>query len=243
MAETFITILTAHLLGDFVLQSGWMIQRKRNFGILLLHVCLVTLLTGLLLGNFQPPVLLAVLATHLVMDSIKTYLMRDTLASFLIDQLFHLAVIACLAKLFPALVAEGWWPTLLEGDSINWYFAGLSLISGIVVIVPAGGIVIGRAVGRFLTQIPEGQIKGLDEGGRYIGWLERALVMLLLLINQPGGIGFLIAAKSILRFSEIKDSDERKIAEYIIIGTFLSFGWALLFSVLTQKAIGLWLVL
>jgi hypothetical protein len=65
--------------------------------------------------------------------------------------------------------------------------------------------------------------------------------MLFLLINQPTGIGFLIAAKSILRFGEIKNAGERKVAEYIIIGTFLSFGWALLISVLTQHAIQHWL--
>jgi len=65
--------------------------------------------------------------------------------------------------------------------------------------------------------------------------------MLLLLINQPNGIGFLLAAKSVLRFGEIKDSSQRKMAEYIIIGTFLSFGWALLISVLTQKALKYWI--
>jgi hypothetical protein len=58
--------------------------------------------------------------------------------------------------------------------------------------------------------------------------------MLLLLIGQPNGIGLLMAAKSVLRFGEIKDPNQRKVAEYIIIGTFLSFGWALLISVLTQ---------
>ena len=67
--------------------------------------------------------------------------------------------------------------------------------------------------------------------------------MLFLLINQPTGIGFLIAAKSILRFGEIKNASERRVAEYIIIGTFLSFGCALLISVLTQHAIQHWLPL
>jgi hypothetical protein len=83
-------------------------------------------------------------------------------------------------------------------------------------------------------------LEGLRKGGRYIGWLERSLVMLLLLINLPNGIGFLFAAKSILRFGEIKDSHQRKTAEYIIIGTFLSFGWALGVSYLTQQAVKLW---
>jgi len=64
--------------------------------------------------------------------------------------------------------------------------------------------------------------------------------MLLLLMDQPNGIGFLIAAKSILRFGEIKDASQRKVAEYIIIGTFVSFAWALLISTLTQKALRYW---
>jgi hypothetical protein len=61
--------------------------------------------------------------------------------------------------------------------------------------------------------------------------------MLLVLTDQPNAIAFLIAAKSIVRFGEIKDASQRKVAEYIIIGTVLSFGWALLISMLTQKAI------
>jgi hypothetical protein len=60
-------------------------------------------------------------------------------------------------------------------------------------------------------------------------------------MDQPNGIGFLIAAKSVLRFSEIKEPGQRKVAEYVIIGTFLSFGWALVVSVLTQKALRHWI--
>ena len=37
------------------------------------------------------------------------------------------------------------------------------------------------------------------------------------------GIGFLIAAKSILRFSDIKNAEDRKEAEYILPGTMVSF--------------------
>jgi hypothetical protein len=97
------------------------------------------------------------------------------------------------------------------------------------------------AVFRFTDEIRDNDIAGLTQGGQYIGWLERFLVMLLLLMDQPNGIGFLIAAKSVLRFGEIKDPSQRKVAEYIIIGTFLSFGWALLISILTQKALRYWI--
>jgi hypothetical protein len=50
----------------------------------------------------------------------------------------------------------------------------------------------------------------------------------------------LLAAESILRFGEIKEPSQRKVAEYIIIGTMMSFGWALLAAVLTAHAMALW---
>ena len=50
--------------------------------------------------------------------------------------------------------------------------------------------------------------------------------------------GFLLAAKSILRFGEQKD---RMFSEYVLIGTFLSFGWAMLVALITQTAMTFWL--
>jgi hypothetical protein len=45
----------------------------------------------------------------------------------------------------------------------------------------------------------------------------------------------LIAAKSILRFGEIKDNENRKQAEYIIIGTFASFLYAIVVSLAVRS--------
>jgi hypothetical protein len=46
-------------------------------------------------------------------------------------------------------------------------------------------------------------------------------------------IGFLIAAKSVFRFGDLKDSRNRKLTEYILIGTLLSFGIAIVTGILT----------
>ena len=50
-------------------------------------------------------------------------------------------------------------------------------------------------------------------------------------IGQYEAIGFIIAAKSILRF---KDTDTAK-TEYVLAGTFLSFGIALLCGLMATK--------
>jgi hypothetical protein len=65
--------------------------------------------------------------------------------------------------------------------------------------------------------------RGFDQGGKLIGQLERALIFLLILAGQPASIGLLIAAKSVLRFGELKETEHRMEAEYIIIGTLMSF--------------------
>jgi hypothetical protein len=76
--------------------------------------------------------------------------------------------------------------------------------------------------------------RGLKKGGKIIGQLERAIIFLLVLAGRPEGVGFLIAAKSIFRFGEIKDFKQRQEAEYIIIGTFMSFGYGLLIAFITR---------
>lgn len=86
MAETLVAILTAHLLGDFIFQTSWMVKRKRHLAVLPLHVAIVTLTSWLLLGTLHWPILTIIFLTHLSMDAVKAYMMRDSLASFLIDQ-------------------------------------------------------------------------------------------------------------------------------------------------------------
>jgi len=75
---------------------------------------------------------------------------------------------------------------------------------------------------------------GLKDGGKQIGRLERALIFAFILVGEPTGIGFLVAAKSILRFEEAK---QQPVAEYVIIGTLWSFGLAIVLSWLTLQAI------
>jgi hypothetical protein len=51
-------------------------------------------------------------------------------------------------------------------------------------------------------------------------------------------IGFLLAAKSIFRFGDLKEAKDRKLTEYVLIGTLLSFGIALLIGLLVKISIG-----
>lgn len=239
MDKTLLALIAAHILADFPLQPNWMVARKREPLMLLLHLLVVVALAAVALGSTSAPLLAILAGTHLAMDALKTYVLKDKLSTFALDQAVHLAVIIGLALAFPTTWADGFWARL-PTDGQKAYLVGLTLLSGLIVNLQVGAIVIRKAVTPFIAQTRT-NIRGLDKGGLYIGWLERALVMLLILINQPAGVGFLITAKSILRFGDVKDSRSRKATEYIIIGTFMSFGWGLLAAALTQMAIKHWL--
>lgn len=101
------------------------------------------------------------------------------------------------------------------------------------------GFVIEKATRRWRTELARGnnEIAGLTDAGTWIGYIERIIILTFILIGEYSAIGFLIAAKSIFRFSGgVKDQKERKHAEYILIGTLISFSLAILLGIVTLKA-------
>ena len=169
---------------------------------------------------------------HGAIDRVKAQVdNRDgSTKGFLVDQLAHLIWLSTLAVwLGPKMTASRW----TEAFGPDWVRA-LILTAGAIICVRATGFMIGFAVRPYLEEIkqakvksaPDFQSRGLTNGGRTIGQWERALIFLLVIVGQPGGIGFLIAAKSIFRFGELKDPDNRREAEYNSIGTLMSYGSA-----------------
>lgn len=243
MFETLIALLAAHLVADFVAQTDALVQRKKHWPGMVEHIAWVVAFSALALASFNLFVLGTILVTHTVMDVIKARWLKgwvkSDLKSFGLDQVVHLAVIFGLAVRYPSAAHDGWWGTHTASVQAT-YYALLAGLSGLVVAVPAGGIVIGMAIERF-QQAVTGSSKGMPAAGRYIGWLERGLIFIFMLNNQPEGVGLMLAAKSILRFGDVAGRDaERAHTEYVIIGTLLSFGWALVAAILAKAAIAHW---
>ena len=133
--------------------------------------------------------------------------------------------------LFIALAAD------IAGLPPVFSFGLVTIVIGTFISLPVGALVIRLSTQQFAAQID--QASGLENGGKYIGLLERGLIMMLVLMGETAGVGFLIAAKSILRFNEIKGDDPRKKSEYSIIGPLMSFGWGLLIANLTKLVLGI----
>ena len=88
------------------------------------------------------------------------------------------------------------------------------------------------------TIIPsEEQELGLANAGKWIGICERTLILTFIIMQQYTAIGFLMTAKSILRFSE-KESNTQLKTEYVLVGTLVSFTSAAITGVLTRFALG-----
>ena len=239
MMDTFIPLVVGHLLGDFVLQSDTMVRRKAETGVLLLHALIVTVATTAVLGAV-PVAALLVFITHVAIDWVKVHLMPRRGTWFLVDQGAHLVALLVIAWVFREAAWANVWVSLLWEGEAGPYRRVLAYVGGFVLCVPAGGALIGAFFHPLTEQVKEIEMEGLRHGGRYIGWLERSLIFLLLVMGYPEGIGFLFAAKSIFRFGEIKEPRQRKLAEYIIIGSFMSFGWALLSAHLTGQLLVVW---
>ncbi|MEG2242712.1 MAG: DUF3307 domain-containing protein, partial [Muribaculaceae bacterium] len=79
--------------------------------------------------------------------------------------------------------------------------------------------------------------ESLPNAGKWIGYMERILILTFILTNNMAGIGFLLAAKSIFRFGKLSKATEIKTTEYVLIGTFTSFTIAIIVGCLLLKII------
>jgi len=101
------------------------------------------------------------------------------------------------------------------------------IINALVILIWPAGKLIAGIMERWYAEIQDTDSMSLRKAGTYIGMLERLFVFTFVVTGHWDAIGFLVAAKSVFRFGDLKESKDRKMTEYILIGTLLSFGIAL----------------
>lgn len=221
----FIKLLLVHLIGDFMLQPlQWVIHKEANKAksqYLYLHVLIHFALYLLVLWDFTLWKIAAILTlSHMFIDLAKLYSnqwFKNKTITFFADQLLHVASIyVCV---FYAELPEHF---LAQFKTMDW-----ALVLAIVFVTFPSAIIMGRLLEPMSDQINTDH-KSLPNAGKYIGIIERLFVLVFILIGRWDAIGLLITAKSVFRFNDLKESNSRKLTEYILIGTLVSFGLAML---------------
>lgn len=225
-----IKFLLAHIIGDFMIQPAKWVKSKQNHKLrspfLYLHL-LVHLLALLVVFGFQFvywPAFLVVIVSHFVIDVAKLYLHKKikTIWLFTIDQALHLAVLFAVAYIYRPISFQ---------LSLEQQARLLLLVTALFIITFALAVVIKVFISKWKVSD-----ESLTEAGKYIGIMERLFIFFFVTQGIWTGIGFLLAAKSIFRFGDLTKNNDRKLTEYIVLGTFLSFGTAVLVGLLYNFA-------
>jgi hypothetical protein len=164
--------------------------------------------------------------THLFIDAWKSYRPLKP-AYFFIDQALHLLVIGgC------------WYAAFFSPDRLYSFFEkaaadqhGWVILTAFLFLSFPAGMAIGQMTRKFSESLPGGE--GLANAGKWIGILERMLILIFMLQGQYGAIGLLITAKGLLRFSETGRQEEK--TEYVLIGTLLSVLTAIVTGLVVNK--------
>lgn len=229
----FIQLILAHLLGDFILQpNSWVADkenRKLKSSYLYFHVLIHTVLSFIFLWDLKlwwVAVLVGI--SHFIIDACKLSFQKIQTKKrwFFIDQALHVALIGGISLYFSEFNFE----FLKDQDFLKMIMAALFLTS------PAS-IFIKLLLSSWTPVTGEEnsvQSDSLSSAGKYIGILERLLVFTFIVVNHWEGVGFMIAAKSVFRFSDLAQAKQRKLTEYVLIGTLLSFGIAVLAGILIK---------
>lgn len=231
MILLFVKLFLAHLLGDFLLQpTAWVKDKEKRFyrsPYLYIHTLLHGILSWIIIGEvvFWKWALFLVI-THGCIDLLKLLVQKNKTKRrwFIIDQVLHLLILLVITFFH-------------QHQKIVFYELdnrALIVVTGIVLLTLPTSITIKNSISIWTPEDSDKKDDSLQNAGNYIGILERLFVFFFIITGHFEAIGFLLAAKSIFRFGDLKEAKDRKLTEYVLIGTLLSFGIAMVTGFLVQ---------
>ncbi|MDD7884881.1 DUF3307 domain-containing protein [Flavivirga sp. 57AJ16] len=223
-------LLLAHLIGDFFLQPQKWVREKEKKKLkspkLYLHILIhVVLIIVLLWDTSLWPIVVTIGVSHLLIDGLKLIIQKKKTKRllFFIDQLLHILVIMGSYFLYTNHTFH------LEAF-INEN--NLLLLTCLAFLTIPVSIIMKTIFFKWNISELTKNNESLKDAGKYIGILERILVFIFIILNHWEAVGFLITAKSVFRFGDLKESKDRQLTEYILIGTLISFGIAIITGII-----------
>ena len=224
-----VKVLLAYLLGNFLFTfPAWEKAKEKHkiaawqlyVDALLQFALIMVLVYDLSFWNWA----LVITYGHLILETAQLYSLKENSRreNFLTGQAAHLLLIAGICLIY--------WRNSLCLNDLNWNHL-LLIVTAVFVLTTPASSAIKIFISRWSPQAVTADTGSLQEAGKYIGILERLFVFFFIISGHWEGVGFLLAAKSIFRFGDLKGAGERTLTEYVLIGTLLSFGLAMLVGV------------
>ncbi len=239
--QVFMILLLGHILGDFYAQTETMAKKKENtarwvwlhglsYGVTILVVLLPIISWQIFIAGITAAVL------HLLIDVMKYYYVirvkkKSKLSQlrerniFFADQCLHILCLIIISYYF--IISKG---SIGMLDGVPTFFAitGLSAmgclrwVTALLIIHKPANIVISKLliVYKPKEEKKDRKIKDDLNAGRFIGTVERIIILIFISISQFSAIGLVLTAKSIARYDRI--SKEKDFAEYYLLGTLVS---------------------
>lgn len=225
-----IKLLLAHLIGDFFLQPHKWVKEKETKKLkspkLYIHVLIHVAITSIILWNLSLwPIITIIGISHLMIDGSKLLIQKKKTKRllFFIDQLLHIFIIVGCYFFFVKNASN----ISLQLTQNNL----LLIICFLFLTIPVSIIMKTIFLKWNISELTKNN-ESLSDAGKYIGILERILVFIFIILNHWEAVGFLITAKSVFRFGDLKESKDRQLTEYILIGTLISFGIAIITGII-----------
>ena len=230
MIVLLLKLSLAHLIGDFFLQPLKWVKDKEEKKLksiwLYVHIAIHIALMFLMLWDTSYTLLiLSIGVSHFIIDALKLILQKKKTKRFYFftDQLLHFTSIVGIAAVF-------------SENNFDFTFTIsnplILLIFCLAFLTQPTSIIMKTIFSKWNIAKLTKNNESLKDAGQYIGILERLLVFIFIIVGQWEAVGFLITAKSVFRFGDLTASKERKLTEYILIGTLISFGIAIITSLL-----------
>lgn len=241
----FILLLLAHILGDFYIQTNNMSKKKEeNIVWVLIHsICywLTFLVATIPIWSFKVLLMVTVISiAHLTIDLLKMLYTKKIRINgevdlikerniFFLDQILHLLCLVIVSYILTIINIKA----LMTGQAVlnivlANFFETLEInmmdfiawtVSLLIIHKPAN-IAISKLLVLYRPESKEIIFKRDNNAGRFIGTIERIIILIFISINQYSAIGLVLTAKSIARYDRI--TKEKDFAEYYLLGTLIS---------------------
>lgn len=243
MLTLLLLILSAHFFADFTLQpNSWAKKKYTDVGYLFRDVGVYTIILGIVLIlcvslSSAIKVLLLIALSHLIIDSVKKYFCNKysesslvQFSAFCVDQLVHIIIIGVGFLLFQL------------SSNLTHNFGMLCLyyptekfthyLLLVVLLLDPSSVFVKKLIG-YVSSDNKTDMHDSDTppAGSLIGKLERLIIAMLVIYNEVGAIGFVLAAKSFARY---KQFENQKFTEKFLVGTLSSTAMAMILTFLLR---------